>query len=256
MEREIEFFKGVVQLDAELQGEKAKFPIFYYDASSITGIFLAKLSKLRKIMPKKEYYPLPILPGIGLLAITTFEYRDTDIRPYNELSISIPMSYKSRPIIPAVRMLSSLSKNEFHVYIHHLPVTTKIAFDGGVVVYNYPKFIAQIDFEEKDDGVYVKLIDKGNLILSMNGKKIKADKSQKMRYVTYPVKDGNAQHADVLVNAINFGLSFNPSHLSLELGKEHPIAKELQDLIIYKKPIQYQYIPKFQAILYGPSRLE
>jgi len=90
----------------------------------------------------------------------------------------------------------------------------------------------------------------------MVAKKIKAEKSQVMRYVTYPVKDGKAHHADVLLNAINFGFSFNPSHLTLELGKEHKIAKELQDLIIYKKPIQYQYIPKIQAILYGPSRLE
>lgn len=256
MERNIEFFKGVVQLDAELSGEKVKFPIFYYDASSITGIFLAKVSKLRKIMPKKEYYPITIFPSVGLVAITALEYRDTDIRPYNELSISIIMTYKSRPFIPAVLLLSFFLKQEFHAYIHHLPVTTKVALDGGVIVYNFPKFIAQIDFKEKDDGVYVNLIDKGSHILSMKGKKIKADKCQKMRYITYPVKDGNAQHADVLVNAIKFGMSLNPSDLSLELGKEHPIAKELNDLLIFKKPIQYQYIPKFQAILYGPNRLE
>lgn len=256
MERKLEFFKGVVQFDTELEGEKSKFPIFYYDASSITGIFPARVGKLRKILPKKEYHPLTIFPGIGAIAITAFEYRDTDIRPYNELSISVPISYKSRCCVPAVKLLSYLLRREFHVYIHHLPVTTKIALDGGVIVYNYPKFIAQIDFERDDRNVRVKLIDKGSLILCLEGKKIKADKTVKMRYVTYPVKDRNAQHADVLVNAINFGSSRNSSDLSLELGEEHPISKELQDLLISKRPLQYQYIPKFQSILYGPNRLE
>ncbi len=256
MERDMEFFKGVIQVETELEGQKAKFPVFYYDASSITGIFLAKKSKLKKLLPKAEYHPLTIAPGVGLLAITAFEYRDTDINPYNEVSISIPISYRSRPKLPGVKLLSSLFKNEFHVYIHHLPVTTKIALDGGIIVYNYPKFLAQIDFEKKEDGIYVRLLEDKRLILSMKGKKINAQKRNKFRYITYPVKDGNAQHADVLINAINFGISLNPSDLKLELGKEHPIAKELEDLLIFKKPIQYQYIPKFQAILYGPSRLE
>lgn len=256
MERNMEFFKGVFQLDAELSGEKVKFPVFYYDNSAITGIFLARVSKLRKIMPSKNYYPLTVLPGVGLIAITAFEYRDTDIKPYNELSISIPMSYKSRPFIPATKMLSSLFKDEFHVYIHKLPVTTKLALDGGVILYNFPKFLAQINFEQKGDEVSVKLMEKDSFILSMKAQKIKTDKSKKMRYVTYPVKDGNPQHADILINAINFGISYNPTLLSLELGNEHPIAKELNEIIIYKKAIQYQYIPSFQAILYGPSRLE
>lgn len=256
MERDREFFKGIYQIETEFDGEKAKFPLFYYDASSITGMFLASASKLRKILPKKEYHPLTILPGIGMIAITAFNYRDTDIKPYNELSISIPISYQSRSFIPATKMLSCFLRSEFHVYIHHLPVTTKIALDGGVIVYNYPKFIGNIEFEEREKEIYVKLEEKNELILTMVAKKIKAEKSQVMRYVTYPVKDGKAHHADVLLNAMNFGFSFNPSHLQIELGKNHKIAKELNELIIYKRPFHYQYLPKFQSILYGPNRLE
>lgn len=256
MERSTEFFKGVVQIDADLEGESVKVPVFYYDTSAITGIFLAKMSKIKTFLPKKEYHPLPVMPGIGVIAITCFNYRDTDIRPYNEISISIPMVYKTCAGLPGIKILSSLRRNEFHVYVHHLPVTTKVALDGGVMLYNLPKFIANIEFEDTGSEIHVKLEEKGELILKIAAKKISAKQSKILRYVIYPVKENFAQHADILLNATEFGLTFTPGCLKLELGENHRIAKELGEAIIWKSPILYQYLPKLQAILYPPSRLE
>jgi len=256
MERDTSFFRNVFQIEADFKGEPAKVPVFYYDATAITGIFYAKASVLRRFMPKKEYHPLTILPGVGTIAITCFEYRDTDIRPYNEISISIPMSYKCRSWIPGVKMLAGLRRNEFHVYIHHLPVTTEIALNGGVIVYNYPKFLSTIDFEHSDRMITVTLAEKGETILKIHAEKIPTGMSKVFRYVTYPVKDDRAQHADILLNAKKFGQTFNPKYLRLELGDTHRISKELKEAIIWNKPLLYQHMPEFQSILYGPCRLE
>lgn len=256
MERDMAFFKGVFQIESDFDGTKIKFPVFYYDASSMTAIFYARASKLREILPKKEYHPLTIFPGVGMVAITVFAYRDTDINPYNELSISIPLSYRRHSLIPVKGIISQFRRREFHVYIHHLPVTTQIALDGGVIVYNYPKFLARIEFEKGDEKIQALLEEKGELILKLRGKKIPAEKSMMMRYVTYPVKEGKAQHADVLINAKKFGYSFSPSAAQLELGEKHPIARELKKVLISRKVVQYQYTPEFQSILYAPSRLE
>lgn len=256
MDRDMLFFKNVSQVDTVFNGEPAKIPVFYYDTTALTGIFLAKMSALKKMMPKKEYHPAPVFPGVGALAITCFQYRDTDIRPYNELSISIPMTYKCRSCVPSSALLRSLFRNEFHVYIHHLPVTTQIALDGGVSVYNYPKFLATIDFEEKDGKTVVTLAENGDLIFRLYAQKIPANASKTIRYVTYPVKDDCAQHADVLVNAKKFGQTFNPSAMRIELGDQHPIAKEVGGALLGRRPMMYQYIPESQSILYGPNRLE
>ena len=256
MERDMRFFKNVMQIDADFSGEPAKIPVFYYDATALTGIFCARMSVLKRLMPKKTYFPCSVFPGIGAIAITCFQYRDTDIRPYNEISISIPITYRHRSCVPGAALISALRENEFHVFIHHLPVTTKIALDGGVVVYNFPKFLSTIDFEEKDGQTIVTLAENGDLILRMTATKIPTPASKTLRYVTYPVKDDCAQHTDVLMFAKKFGKSFNPKHLRLELGENHAIAKELGGALLRRRPIMYQYAPECQAILYGPNRLE
>ena len=256
MERDMSFFKNVYQVDGDFGGEPAKIPVFYYDGTTITGIFPAKMSALKKFMPKSTYHPAPLFPGVGAVAVTCFEYRDTDIRPYNEISISIPITYGSPSLVPAANLLSGLMKNEFNVHIHHLPVTTQIALDGGVNVYNYPKFLSTIEFAEQGGDITVTLAQDGDLILRVIAKKIPARDAKTYRYVTYPVKDDCAQHADVLVNAKQFGQTIAPNSLRIELGESHPIAGELKGALLAKSALIHQYAPEFQAILYGPSRLE
>jgi hypothetical protein len=39
----------------------------------------------------------------------------------------------------------------FGLYVHHLPVTTQEAYDFGVELWGYPRFLCQITFEE-DEG--------------------------------------------------------------------------------------------------------
>lgn len=256
MQRDMSFFKNVYQVDGDFGGEPAKIPVFYYDAMSITGIFPAKMSALKKFMPKSSFHPAPLFPGVGAVAVTCFEYRDTDIRPYNEISVSIPMTYGTPSVVPSASLLTGLMKNRFDVFVHHLPVTTKIALDGGVNVYNYPKFLASIEFDDRGDEIVVTLAEDGETIFKVIAKKIPARDSKTYRYVTYPVKDDCAQHADVLVNAKLFGQTAAPGSLRIELGETHRIAAEYKSALLSRTALIHQYSPEFQAILYGPSRLE
>lgn len=256
MSRDMTFFKNVYQVDGQFAGEPARIPVFYYDGTVITGIFLAKMSALKRMMPKDSYHPSPVMPGVGAIAITCFEYRDTDIRPYNEISISIPMTYKKKTWMPSAALLGGLMSNQFSVYVRHLPVTTQIALDGGVIVYNYPKTLKTIDFADTGNEEVVTLAQDGDLILRLTAKKIPTPQQKSYRYVTYPVKDDCAQEANVLVNAIKFGQSYGPSGMKLELGENHEIARELKSALLSLSPLMYQYSPRFQAILYGPGRLE
>lgn len=256
MKRDMSFFKNVYQVEGLFGDEPAKLPVFYYDGNALTGIFLAKMSALKKFMPKRGYYPAPVFPGIGAIAITCFEYKDTDIRPYNEISFSIPMTYKSRCILPSASLISDLRKNQFNVYVQRLPVTTEVARAGGVTVYNYPKFLSKIDFEHKGDDLIVTLAEKDELIFRVTAKKIQAGNKRAYRYITYPVKDDCAQTAEVLVNAKKFGQSIKPGSVKIELGKTHKMALELEGALIGHSSILHQYMPEFQAILYAPCRLE
>jgi hypothetical protein len=67
--------------------------------------------------------------------------------------------------------------------------------------------------------------------------------------------DRQPQSAEAKFNGIELGISLRPDAASLELGERHPIARELAGLLVSRRPLEYVYMPRFEAILYGPEHL-
>ncbi|MEM1512344.1 MAG: acetoacetate decarboxylase family protein [Candidatus Jordarchaeales archaeon] len=242
------FFEGVKQQEVVIAGKKGKVPIFYYDARAVMVVLPASARRLRELLPE-VYEPATLIPGVGLVAISAFNYRDTDIEPYNELAVAIILK---RPYAGGV--LSQLRRRAFHVYIHYLPVDTEIALRGGVDYYNYPKFIAEFEWMDKNGEVSCKLSEKGEHILTVHGRKIKAKGSQMLRFYTYLYMDKQPQWTEFRVNAEQYAMSWMSRGAKVELG-EHPVAQELRRTLLSTRPLMYMYLPKMQAILYGPMAL-
>ncbi len=242
------FFEGVKQQEFVIAGKRGKIPIFYYDARAIMAVLPASASRLRRVLPD-VYEPATLFPGVGLVAISAFNYHNTDIEPYNELAVAVILKSTQ-----AGGVMSQLRRGAFHVYIHYLPVDTEIALRGGVDYYNYPKFMAEFEWIDKDREVACKLSEKGEHILTLYGKKIRTKKSQIIKFYTYLYMDKQPQWTEFRVNAEQYGRSWMPGKVKLELGN-HPIARELKGLLISTRPLMYMYLPKMQAILYGPMAL-
>jgi Acyl-CoA dehydrogenase, N-terminal domain len=56
-------------------------------------------------------------------------------------------------------------------------------------------------------------------------------------------------------SASAMGVSLSPRSATLQLGERHPIAREPAGLIVGRRPIQYQYLERFEGILYGPEHI-
>ncbi len=250
------FFEGVTQSDVVIAGQSAKVPIFYYDGTATSAVFPARLGALRRLMPDPRIAPARLAPGLGAVAITCFEYRDTGIGPYNELAISIVLNEPwFLPNLPGRALISSLRRRQLHAWVHHLPVTTEIARAGGVDFYNYPKFIAGIDFEESEGRRDCRLSEGAEHILTLTGKRIPAPRSEQFQLFSHLWMDRQPQGSEFKINAKQMGVSLSPGAARLELGERHPIALELAGLIVGRRPVQYQYLPSFEGILYGPEHL-
>jgi hypothetical protein len=249
-----DFFKGVKQWDFTWQGMQAKLPVFYYDVTSLTAIYTASTPRVKERMPLPEMKPIELFPGRCLAAFTAFEYRRTDIDPYNEFSIAFPVTYK-RPQVPFVTAAVQVLSRRISAYVWKLPVTTEIARVGGVDMYGYPKFLADIEFEKGEKFVTCRLAEKGEEILRLKGK-VLAVKLQKPSWIkTYSVIEGIPLSANVVMNPLQMGLSTGKEAASLQIGATHPICRELRELGLSKTPIQYQYSPVSQAILFAGRNL-
>jgi hypothetical protein len=250
------FFEGVSQTEVSLGGQTLRIPVFYYDAVATAASFPARLGALRRLMPDPRISPARLAPGLGVVSVLCFEYRDTDIGPYNEVAISVALNEPwFRSNLPGRALFGDMRRRQWNVWVHHLPVTTEIARAGGVEFYNYPKFIARIEFEETPKQRVCRLYEGQEHILTLGGKRIATPRSERIQFFSHLWMDGQPQSSEFKSNAIAMGISRRPGAASLELGDRHPIARELAGLLVSRRPIEYWYVPRYEGILLGPEHL-
>ncbi|MBW8059677.1 MAG: hypothetical protein FVQ78_04950 [Solirubrobacterales bacterium] len=256
MARHSAFFEGVPQVAATLADQPAKLPIFYYDGTAQTAVFAARLGALRKLLPDPRFVPARLAPGLGAVAVSCFEYRDTDIGPYNELAIAIVLNEPPFALnLPARAILGGLRRRQLHAWVHHLPVTTEIARAGGVELYNYPKFVAAIDFEETGSRRSCRLAEGEEHILTLAGGLIETPRAEQVQLFSHLWMDRQPQESEFKINALASGRSLRLGAGRLELGTRHPIARELAGLLVSQRSISYDLMARFEGILYGPEHL-
>ncbi|MBK5232885.1 MAG: acetoacetate decarboxylase family protein [Thermoleophilia bacterium] len=256
MSRQSAFFEGVTQLDITLAGEEAKLPIFYFDGTAQTALFPARLDAVRRLLPDPRFVPARLAPGLGAVGISCFEYRDTDLGPYNELAISILLNdprFVSNP--PGRALLASQRSNQLHAWVQHLPVTTEIARAGGVELYNYPKFIGSIDFAQDGSRRTCRLGEGEEHILSFDGPLIDTPRSGEVQMFSHLWMDRQPQSSEFKLNVLAGGRSLRPGAAQLELGQRHPIARELAGMLVSRRSFYYELTPRFEGILFGPDHL-
>ena len=251
--RDHPFFKDTPRRTLDMAGQPMEFPVFYYDVRFVTAIFTAKTSALKKLLPHPRFKPIQIWPGTSMLGIAAFEYHDTSVGPYNEVAIAIPIKFPSRFVVPGLSALKMMRKNLFPVYIHHLPVTTEIALKFGIHFYNYPEFLAEITFQDRDESLEVTLKEKDDLILKLLAKKLPLKRSAGFEFHTYSIKDNVVMHTLIEGWAPKFGAVRMGSVAELELG-EHGISKELAELNLSKTARSGLYGEGVMTKLHDPDQ--
>jgi hypothetical protein len=243
--RDSDFFKGIARIDVPWRDGMLNVPLFYYDDTSIQAAYLTPLDKIRELLPSSRMHPLRVTPWHSVTIITAFAYRDCDIGPYNEVAISFPITIgKPSPVFTGlVRKLPGIPKS----YTRHLPVTTEIARDLGVEFANYPKFLADITFEEKDGSLACHLTEAQSHVLTLTVRKLAAQPADRLHMHSITYRESRILRLELILGERRQGISRQPAHAHLELG-EHPIAQELRDLNLGRM-LYCQYTPQFQAIL-------
>ncbi len=246
------FFKGLDQI--EYKDYEVRLPIFYYDNTAMSAIYTASTKKVRKYLPSPDMHPVEMFPARCLMVFSAFEYRNTDIGPYNEFSISAVISYGKRAI-PGLTSLSYMLKDCFTAYILHLPVTSERARCGGVEMAGYPKFIADISFSHEKGYTTCTVAENGQRILTLKGKNVKTSRGRLTKYILHTLKGGIPLKANLYINPIQYRQTIGFNAAKLDIGSHHRICTELRDMGLSRLPVLYQYIPSYEAILFNSKNL-
>ncbi len=248
------FFAGHRQREVSIRRFKGKAPMFYRDVHMMAAVFTADLEVIRSWLPNGRYRPLRIGRRRGVAAVHCMEYKDTDIGPYNEVSLSVGVHYGRMPALSPARLVGSLLTGGYHGYVKELPVDTEVSLYGGLDFFNFPKYLADITFRETAGHRICTVRDKESmdLILEVEGRRIRTRREPRLMTLnSYPQKDGRTIHARTTVNQLEWGKSFLLSNTSLRLGR-HPRAEPFRDLNLGRQ-LEYVLAPSCEAILFMPA---
>jgi hypothetical protein len=252
------FFTGIRQQPVDIRGVPGKSPMFFRDFSLMGGVFLADLAAVRAALPR-GYRPLRLPFGRGLVAVHCMEYKDSDIGPYNEVSLAVALKTGRLPFTSPLQAARAALTASYHAYVSALPVTTATALHGGVDFFNYPKYLADVSFRETASHRVCTLRDKesGDLICEFEGRRLGTrcappDGANLMRLTTYPEMSGRMRRARLDVNRLECGTSWLRGG-SLRLGA-HPRAAAFAALRLGPL-VEYLYAPRCQGVLYRPEDL-
>ncbi|MFH1150907.1 MAG: acetoacetate decarboxylase family protein [Actinomycetota bacterium] len=250
-----DFFEGINQIEIKAEAGDIRFPIFYRDARMFTLILPANLMKLRKMLPDPRFSPAQLVPGVGALTLTAFEYYDTDIQAYNEFSMGIVLNSPYFAPVPGYNLLRQYFADMFDVFIYHLPVTTELALRGGIDYYNYPKFLAGIEFSDTPDRVTCDLSREGEHLMTVSGPKVPASARGEMKFICNLYQYRQPQQAEFKLNVVEGAVQWLPSEVAWSFNTASDVGAEMADCVLGNRAALYLYMPKIQCILYGPEHL-
>lgn len=247
-----DFFEGIMRWNVEKNGTTRPLAYLYYDNLLLAAAYTASTTRVRKLIPHPDLHPIELVPGRCLVAFAAFEYRKIDHEPYNEVNISFFVSHRRRPL-PLLTLASVLSSRVFPTYVWQLPVNTEHARAGGVDLFGYPKFLADIEFSKSEEQIECTLSVSGSDILRLAGRVLPTRPGKPMRYATYAVDNGSLLTINFLVNPLEFAQSRRREDFMLQVGQGHPICQALHEIELARHPLLYQFSPRGEAILF-PAR--
>jgi len=247
--RDMEFFAGVPQRLITAAGYEVTIPTFYYDYSQASVVLVTPLERIRELLPSPRLYPLRLTPRSGVTVIVAYQYRDTDIGPYNEVAIGFPVTVdRNSPVLTELRRFQVQGGS---VFIWQLPVTIAIARDLGVEAAGYPKFLADIEMGD-EAGLATCRVSAGErhiLTLRLRHRKPRR-RLERTRMWPVTVKSDRLLRGLAVNNIPQAAVAFHGRGVELELG-DHPLADGLRHLEM-GRVIMASYAPANQTILSPP----
>jgi Acetoacetate decarboxylase (ADC) len=219
-------------------------PIRYFDDQGLIATFLTELNRAAELLKGTGLHAVPQEDGKAVVMLGCFEYRKTDLGPYNEVGLCILAAAPGDPI-PAN-------------YVTNLPVNTAVANRVGREIWGYNKFVAAIDINRDGKKFSTTLRDPENITIGGLEGKRGASVHDTLRQPTTDMLTFSLLEGRVIKTLIRLLTPFHASSgdsFVFKVGMSgHPMAANLRTLALDgARPVLVQYADPFQALLF-PGR--
>lgn len=246
------FFEAVHRWEWPIPGA-GKVPVFFPSLSFVAAACTASTKQVLELLPDRRMRPVDVMPGRCLVTIAGVQYRESDLGPYNELVVAVPIAFGAHalPVLDAVRQGFGRAFNGF---IWQMPVTTAVARDAGLALAGFPKFIADIRFEVDDRRVRCTLFEDGapSVCLGADAGSDDGERQLKARGYTQPGRVPLV--STFLMRQTRFRDHVQRGAAQLDLGAGMT-ARTLRRLELGDHPVASHWCAQAQAMLCFPRNV-
>jgi hypothetical protein len=216
-------------------------PVVWHKSESYQTLHSASFEAAAAALPTSELHPVRFPGGRAVVLVASFQHdvitahgvRGRAMLPYGEVLVAVLVTRRpARPLLPLVA--PSIAGFGAGAFVLHLPVTTKAARDAGRLLFGYPKFTADMEFEDAIETCRVRLDEGGRHILSQTIRPAGPTSVMNAPLTLYSALDGELIAETMPLVGLQ---QRRPGRRGgyLELG-DHQIADELRSLDISSEP--------------------
>lgn len=216
-------------------------PVVFHRSDSFQTFHAASFEAVSAALPTERLHPVRLPNDRAVVHIAAFQHAVVTAHgvdglaalPYGEVMVSALVT--RRPAPPLVPLFApgwtGLAAGGF---VLHLPVTTRVARDAGRIAWGYPKFVADMEFDDSVEARRVHLAEGDHTILSLLVRPSGRPTVRNGSLTLYSVLADELVELSMpthLVQQMRWGRSAG----HLELG-DHEVADELRGLSIEPQP--------------------
>ena len=218
-------------------GTECRLPIRYFNNQGLMAIFLTDFHRADALLGGTGLQAIGQEDGKAVVVLGCFEYRITDIGPYNEVALVIMATAPGDPV-PA------------H-YVVNLPVTTELAHRAGREIWGFNKFVTAIDVKRNGKAFSTTIRDPEEaIIVTLEGTRAASVPAPPDDLFMLSLLNGKT--IKTLVRLLTPFQTGSGDDFVLKVGtSQHPMAKNLRSLgLDGTSPALVRYADPFQALLF------
>ncbi len=207
----------------EVDGHEVAIPVEVRSAKMVAAQFLVPADAAQRVIDPSGLEIARLPGGRAGLALSAVQYADNDLGPYHEIAVAFGVRPHDAP--PGWKPSATAPVT----FIHRLPVNQEYTCTVGRGLWGFPKWVADISYEERGGVTRSVLIDDGRFALGLEVKRGPAPlPSGETAMTCYSCADGVLRRTPWTTH--NHRVRARPGGATVALGVDHELADDLRSL--------------------------